>query len=110
MIQGFGNVGSHTAVGMANKGYKIIALSDVAGGVISEDGISIDRVLEYVRQAGTVSGLPSLIISGEGEHLEFKASVRWDFHQDKVNRALEIVIAKTIVGFMNHRAVVCLSG
>lgn len=47
--------------------------------------------------------LPSLIVSGEGEHLEFKASVRWDFHQNKLNRALESVIAKAIAGFMNHR-------
>lgn len=47
--------------------------------------------------------LPSLIKNGEGEHLEFKASVRWDFRQNKPNRALEIVIAKTIAGFMNHR-------
>lgn len=47
--------------------------------------------------------LPFLIKGGEGEHLEFKASVRWDFRQQKPNRALEAVIAKTLVGFMNHR-------
>lgn len=46
--------------------------------------------------------LPSLIKNGEGKHLEFKASVRWDFHQNKPNRALETVVAKTIAGFMNH--------
>ncbi len=47
--------------------------------------------------------LPALIKDGESEQLEFKASVRWDFHQAKLNRMLEVVIAKTIVGFMNHR-------
>ncbi len=47
--------------------------------------------------------LPSLIESGESEHREFKASVRWDFQQEKPNRALEVVIAKTIAGFMNHK-------
>jgi len=47
--------------------------------------------------------LPFLVKAGEGEHLEFKASVRWDFRQQKSNRALETVIAKTLVGFMNHR-------
>ncbi len=46
--------------------------------------------------------LPSLIKAGESEHLEFKASVRWDFRQGKSNRALETIIAKTIAGFMNH--------
>ena len=47
--------------------------------------------------------LPLLIKNGESEHLEFKASVRWDFRQEKSNRALEVVIAKTLAGFMNHR-------
>ena len=47
--------------------------------------------------------LPALIASGEGEHQEFKASLRWDFRQNKLNRALESVIAKAITGFMNHR-------
>lgn len=47
--------------------------------------------------------LPSLIIGGESEHLEFKSSVRWDFRHNKLNRGLETVIAKTIAGFMNHR-------
>ncbi len=67
--------------------------------------------LALVRQQQTVhflekelaEDLPFLIKGGEGEHLEFKASVRWDFRQEKPNRALEAVIAKTLVGFMNHR-------
>lgn len=54
--------------------------------------------------------LPSLIKGGEGEHLEFKASVRWDFQQEKPNRALEGAIAKTLSGFMNHRGGTLLVG
>ncbi len=67
--------------------------------------------LALVRQQRTVhylekelaEDLPALIKGGEGEHLEFKSSVRWDFRQGKINKALEAVIAKTLVGFMNHR-------
>lgn len=67
--------------------------------------------LALIRQQRTVQflekelaeNLPALIKKGEGEQLEFKASVRWDFRQDKLNRALEVVIAKTMAGFMNHR-------
>jgi len=67
--------------------------------------------LALVRQQRTVhylekelaEDLPALIKGGEGEHLEFKSSVRWDFRQEKINKALETVIAKTLVGFMNHR-------
>lgn len=67
--------------------------------------------LALIRQQQTVyflekelaEDLPALIKDGEGEHLEFKSSVRWDFHQGKINKALEMVIARTLVGFMNHR-------
>jgi len=47
--------------------------------------------------------LPALIRSGESERLEFKSSVRWDIRQQKVNKVLETVIAKSIAGFMNHK-------
>lgn len=47
--------------------------------------------------------LPTLIGEGESAQLEFKSSVRWDFHKEAINRSLEVVIAKTIAGFMNHR-------
>jgi len=60
------------------------------------------RAVQYLEKE-LAEDLPSLIKGGEGEHMEFKSSVRWDFHQQKLNRALEFVIAKTIVGFMNHR-------
>jgi len=59
------------------------------------------RTMHYLEKE-LAEDLPSLILGGEGEHLEFKASVRWDFHQGKPNRALEVVIAKTLAGFMNH--------
>jgi hypothetical protein len=45
----------------------------------------------------------TLIESGEGERIEFKASLRWDFRQGRVNKAMEGAIAKTICGFLNHR-------
>ena len=42
-----------------------------------------------------------LIAGGEGEKLEFKSSLRWDHREDRVNRALEAVVVKTIAGFLN---------
>ncbi len=47
--------------------------------------------------------LPSLIAAGESDDTEFKSSVRWDVRQEKINKALDMVIAKTIAGFMNHK-------
>lgn len=45
--------------------------------------------------------LASIIRQGEGPHLEFKSSLRWDIAESRTNRALEGVILKTLAGFMN---------
>ncbi|MDM8522223.1 ATP-binding protein [Desulfococcaceae bacterium HSG8] len=48
-----------------------------------------------------VDDIQSLISVGESDSLEFKSSIRWDYHQEKLNKSLEKVILKTIAGFMN---------
>jgi len=45
--------------------------------------------------------LPSIIRQGEGPHLEFKSSLRWDMAEARINRALEGVVLKTLAGFLN---------
>ncbi|MDD5274339.1 MAG: ATP-binding protein [Methylovulum sp.] len=45
--------------------------------------------------------LASIIILGEGPHLEFKSSFRWDLEQSRINRTLEGVVLKTLAGFLN---------
>jgi len=43
------------------------------------------------------------IAAGEGETVEFKGSLRWDFRSQQVNKALEKTIARTVAAFMNAR-------
>ena len=50
-IQGFGNVGSETALALENFGAKIIAISDYTGGVYNAKGINIKKALAYVQYA-----------------------------------------------------------
>jgi hypothetical protein len=45
--------------------------------------------------------LGPMIAQGEGPHLEFKSSFRWDLEQSRINRALEGVVLKTLAGFLN---------
>lgn len=45
--------------------------------------------------------LRSIIEQGEGSHLEFKSSLRWDVIESRVNRSLEGVVLKTLAGFLN---------
>lgn len=47
--------------------------------------------------------ITALIAGGENDNVEFKSSFRFDYKQQKVNKALESVIMKTISGFLNTR-------
>ena len=50
-IQGFGNVGSETALALQAYGAKIIAISDYTGGIYNPKGINIKKALAYVQYA-----------------------------------------------------------
>ena len=45
-IQGFGNVGSHTARIMHEHGARVIAVSDVSGGIYNPKGLDIPKLLQ----------------------------------------------------------------
>ncbi len=55
-IQGFGNVGSWAARLLAEQGAKIVAVSDVKGGIFKEGGLDIPAVVEHFKQTGSVVG------------------------------------------------------
>lgn len=48
VIQGFGNVGSETAVALEAYGAKIVAISDFTGGIYNPKGINIRKAQQYV--------------------------------------------------------------
>lgn len=48
VVQGMGNVGSVTAKLLHEEGMKVIAVSDVSGGVYCKDGLNIPEILEFV--------------------------------------------------------------
>ena len=56
VIQGYGNVGSWTARIANEMGFKVIAVSDVKGGIINQDGLDIDAVDHWFSIAGSVAG------------------------------------------------------
>ena len=57
-VQGFGNVGSWTAKTAAREGMKVIAVSDVRGGVFDGGGLDPDEVEAHARESGSVSDFP----------------------------------------------------
>jgi glutamate dehydrogenase (NAD(P)+) len=56
-VQGFGNVGSVAAKLIASQSAKVVALSDVNGGIYNENGIDVNAALRKVEETGTIVGL-----------------------------------------------------
>ncbi len=55
-------------------------------------------------------GVYTLIAQGESEDVEYKSSLRYDYRQEKENKALEDVIIKSIAAFSNARGGTLLIG
>ena len=56
VIQGFGNVGSYAAKFLHEYGCKIIAVSDVTGGLYDPDGLDIPSLFEFNYENRTIDG------------------------------------------------------
>ena len=56
VIQGFGNVGSYAAKFLDEYGCKIIAVSDVTGGLYDSDGLDIPSLFEHNYRNRTIDG------------------------------------------------------
>jgi len=55
-VQGFGNVGSWFARLAHERGARIVAASDVKGGVHAADGLDVPKLMEHARATGSVVG------------------------------------------------------
>jgi glutamate dehydrogenase/leucine dehydrogenase len=55
-VQGFGNVGSVAALAIAQRGAKVVAVSDIGGGTFRKDGLDMLQLNEHVAKTGGVKG------------------------------------------------------
>ncbi len=55
-VQGFGNVGSISARFLAGMGARIVAISDVTGGIYNPSGLDLEALASFARSHGTVTG------------------------------------------------------
>lgn len=58
IIQGYGNVGSVAALSLARLGVKIIAVSDVTGGIFNKAGLDLWKLDAHVAKTKSVQGFP----------------------------------------------------
>ncbi len=58
VVQGFGNVGSVTALSLSKYGAKIIAVSDAFGGIYNAKGLDVWKLDRYAAEKNTIKGFP----------------------------------------------------
>jgi glutamate dehydrogenase (NAD(P)+) len=56
IVQGFGNVGSNTAVILAAHGVSLVAVGDHTGYLYNPEGFNVHRLKQYVAQNGSIAG------------------------------------------------------
>jgi glutamate dehydrogenase (NAD(P)+) len=74
-IQGFGNAGSIAARLFAEKGAKIIAVSDSKGGITNPRGIDPLKAIKFKEKSGSVVGLAGTSRLSNQELLELKCDI-----------------------------------
>jgi glutamate dehydrogenase (NAD(P)+) len=74
-IQGFGNVGSWAAQTAVERGYRVVAVSDVGGAIHRPDGLDISTVLAHLDETGSVVDAPGTEQISNDELLELEVDV-----------------------------------
>ena len=57
-VQGFGNVGSAAARLFHKRGAKVVAVSDVQGGITNPNGLDVLALVAHLKRTGSVIGFP----------------------------------------------------
>ncbi|WP_299478891.1 ATP-binding protein [uncultured Roseibium sp.] len=76
------------------------AVVGLAFGIFTRNYLRASQAYQSLRDEQT-NVIPDLMKRGETDTVEFKSTLRWDVKEDRINRGLEKVIAKTIAGFFN---------
>jgi glutamate dehydrogenase (NAD(P)+) len=76
VIQGFGNVGYHTAKFVYEAGGKVISVAEWDGAIYNEDGLNIPELLAHRDKTGSITKFPgSTEIANKYEALELECDV-----------------------------------
>jgi glutamate dehydrogenase (NAD(P)+) len=75
VVQGFGNVGGVAARELAGRGAKLLAVSDISGGVYSPGGLDYYDVRQWVDDHGTLAEYPGVEHVSNSELLELPCDV-----------------------------------
>ena len=74
-VQGYGNVGRVATELLAKDGYKLVAVSDIFGGIANPEGIDVDALGKYVDEHKTVKGFPGCTEISTSDVLEVDCDI-----------------------------------
>ncbi|MDR7556621.1 MAG: Glu/Leu/Phe/Val dehydrogenase [Armatimonadota bacterium] len=74
-VQGFGNVGSVAARLLQEAGCRVVAVSDVRGGIYADRGLDIAAVAQHAAATGSVVGFPGAASISNAELLELPVTI-----------------------------------
>jgi len=74
-VQGFGDVGRTITKLLHNEGFKVIAVSDIKGGIYSKEGLDVEKLVEHVEDTGFVAGFPGTVAITNKELLETNCDI-----------------------------------
>jgi len=75
VVQGSGNVGGIGARLLHEAGYKVVAISDIHGGVYNPKGLNIPHVLDYLQATRSLEGYEGVEFVANHELLELECDV-----------------------------------
>jgi hypothetical protein len=74
------------------------------------EGINVFMESLIAEEPASLATIEDLIARGESLRVEYKSSLRWDYRENQVNKALTKVVAKTLAAFMNSQGGTLLIG
>lgn len=75
IVQGFGNVGSHTAVLLSHMGVSLVGVGDHTGYLYNAEGFNAHRLQAYVAENGSIAGYPNGDTITRDEFFAVKADI-----------------------------------
>jgi glutamate dehydrogenase (NAD(P)+) len=75
VVQGFGNVGGVAARDLAARGAKVLAVSDIFGGIYRPEGLDLGAVRSWVEAHGTLADYPDAAHVSNAELLELPCDI-----------------------------------
>ncbi|WP_230470221.1 Glu/Leu/Phe/Val family dehydrogenase [Lujinxingia vulgaris] len=98
-LQGFGNVGSHTAQILSRLGAVMVAVEDHTGTLYNPDGIYPRKLVEHVAEHGGVAGYPGAKTITSDEFWEVECDIC-------IPAALELQVTEEVARKLKARVVV----